>query len=177
MKKIIGFLLVLVLIAVGVLFLVNGSSKYESDKYSLVVTPNDKDFSIRSNIAFTLPDQFGNSYSLGSDITRLIFAFTKDTGHIVKSYMMDKPEGFLASKNAVIVADISGMPVVIQNTFALPDLKKSNYKMMLIYDKDMAAKIKNGKDATKVIIVDLVKNVVKSINFAGSTEELDKYLK
>lgn len=177
MKKIVVFVLLLILVAIGVLFLLNGSSNYDSSKYSLSIAPDGKDLAVGSKIEFVLPDQFGKSHKLETGTQKLIFAFTKDTGHIIKSYMLDKKDGFLDSKNAAIVADISGMPVIIQNSFALPDLRKSNYKMMLIYDKDMAIRLKSGRDEKKIIIMKLDANVVKSIEFASTVAELDKHIK
>jgi len=106
----------------------------------------------------------------------MVFAFTKDMGHIIKVFMLEKPEGYLENKKAVIVADISAMPVVIQNTFALPDLRESNYSMMLIYDKEMAKQLKEGQEATKVIVMTLDNKKVTKVELGGSVEELEKLL-
>ena len=176
MKKILLGLLALIIIAAGILFGINGTSNYDSSKYSLTITPKDKHFGIGSTIDYILPDQFDKAHKLSSTTQKLIFAFTKDTGHIIKVFMMEKPEGFLQKKNAVIVADISAMPVVIQNTFALPDLRKSNYSMMLIYDKEMAKQLKEGQEASKVIVMTLDNKKVTKVELAGSEEELGKLL-
>ena len=176
MKKILLGLIALIIIAAGVLFGVNGKSNYDASKYSLSITPDDKHFGIGSTIDYILPDQFDKTHKLSTTTKKLLFAFTKDTGHIIKVFMMEKPEGFLQKKDAVIVADISAMPVVIQNTFALPDLKKSNYSMMLIYDKEMAKKLKEGQEATKVIVMTLENKKVTKVELAASEEELGKLL-
>jgi len=176
LKKILLGLIALIVIAAGVLFGVNGTSNYDATKYSLSITPKDKPFGIGSTIDYVLPDQFDKAHKLSTATQKLIFAFTKDTGHIIKVFMMEKPEGFLQKKNAVIVADISAMPVVIQNTFALPDLRKSNYSMMLIYDKEMAKQLKEGQEASKVIVMTLDNKKVTKVELAGSEEELGKLL-
>jgi len=169
-------LIVLVIIAAGVLFGVNGSSNYDASKYSLTIAPADQHFGTGSTIDFILPDQFNKRHKLSTTTEKLIFAFTKDTGHIVKVFMMEKPEGYLTKRHTVIVADISAMPVVIQNTFALPDLRKSNYSMMLIYDKEMAKQLKEGQEATKVIVMTLKDKKVIKVAHASSPEELEKLL-
>ena len=176
MKKILLGLIALLIIAAGVLFGINGKSNYDATKYSLNVTPKDQNFGIDSTIDYILPDQFDKSHKLSTTAQKLIFAFTKDTGHIIKVFMMEKPEGFLQKHNAVIVADISAMPVVIQNTFALPDLRKSNYPMMLIYDKEMAKQLKEGQEATKVIVMTLENKKVTKVELAASDEALEKLL-
>jgi len=176
LKKILLGLIALIVIAAGVLFGVNGKSNYDAAKYSLTITPENQPFGVGSTIDYILPDQFDKSHKLSTTTKKLIFAFTKDTGHIIKVFMMEKPEGFLEERNAVIVADISAMPVVIQNTFALPDLRKSNYSMMLIYDKEMAKKLKEGQEATKVIVMTLDNKKVTKVELADSEEALGKLL-
>ncbi len=176
MKKILLGLIGLIIIAAGVLFGINGQSNYDATKYSLKITPTDKHFGVGSTIDYTLPDQFDKTHKLSSNTQKMVFAFTKDTGHIIKVFMLEKPEGYIESKKAVIVADISAMPVVIQNTFALPDLRESNYSMMLIYDKEMAKQLKEGQEATKVIVMTLDNKKVTKVELAGSVEELEKLL-
>ena len=176
MKKILLGLVALIVIAAGVLFGVNGKSNYDAGKYSLIVTPKGEPFGIDSTIDYILPDQFDKAHKLSTTAQKLIFAFTKDTGHIIKVFMMEKPEGYLQKRNAVIVADISAMPVVIQNTFALPDLRQSNYSMMLIYDKEMAKQLKEGQEATKVIVMTLENKKVTKVEHADSEEALGKLL-
>ena len=176
MKKVLIGLVILIILAAGGLFIVNGKSNYEPSKYSLNVKLDGEKFGIGSKIDFTLPDQFDKAYTLTEDINKLFFVFTKDTGHIFKAFMADKPEGYLNKKRVVAIADISGMPVLIQNTFALPDFKSSNYSLMLIYDKEMAKKLKDGQDATKVIIMTLKDKSVIKVEHAGSIEELGKIL-
>jgi len=175
-KKILLGLIALLIIAAGVLFGLNGKSNYDADKYSLSITPTDKHFGVGSSIDYILPDQFDKAHKLSTTTKKMVFAFTKDTGHIIKVFMVEKPEGYLTQRNAVIVADISAMPVVIQNTFALPDLRKSNYSMMLIYDKEMAKQLKEGQDATKVIVMTLDNKKVTKVELADSEEALGKLL-
>jgi len=176
MKKILLGLIALIVIAAGLLFGINGKSNYDASRYSLTVTPQGEPFGIDSAIDYILPDQFDKAHKLSTTTQKLIFAFTKDTGHIIKVFMMEKPEGYLQKRNAVIVADISAMPVVIQNTFALPDLRKSNYPMMLIYDKEMAKQLKEGQEATKVIVMTLENKKVTKVEHADSEEALGKLL-
>ncbi len=178
MKKILLSILVLLVIAVGALFAINGTSNYDPSKYSLKVTPADKPFGVGSTIAFTLPDQFDKPQSLPADTQKLIFVFTKPTGHIFRSWMaFHEQADYLNQHKLAAVADVSGMPTVILNTFAMPDFRKSKYSLELIYDKKMAAKLKEGQQVDKVIVMSLEHGKVTKVEHAGSVEELDALLK
>jgi len=176
MKKAILGILLLVVIAAGALFVINGKSNYDPTKYSLSITPKDKPFGVGSKIDFTLPDQFNQPHTLTNEDKKLVFVFTKDTGHILKEYMANKGKKFVEDKKIVLVADVSGMPTVILNTFALPDFQKSEYAMLLIYDKNMAKKLKEGQDTSKVIVLTLDNKKVSKVEYAKDTKELDKLL-
>ena len=177
MKKILLSLVLLILIAVGALFAINGSSNYDPSKFSLSVTPDSKPFGIGSQIGFTLPDQFDNPHTLPADTKKLIFVFTKPTGHIFRSWMaFHEKSDYLTDRKIVPVADVSGMPTVILNTFAMPDFRKSAYPILLIYDKTMAAKLKKGQQVDSVIVMTLSHNKVSKIEHAASVEELNKLL-
>jgi hypothetical protein len=172
MKKVFLILSLLLLAAAGTLYALKGKSDYDPAKYSLEITPADKPFGVGSAVSYTLPDQFGRSHRSSSGTRTLVFAFTKATGHIIKAAMADKPKGFLEERKAVIVADISGMPTMIQNMFALPDLRKSNYSMLLIYDKKMARRLKEGQATDKVIVMRLENGKVTKIEHADSPDVL-----
>ncbi len=176
MKKIILGIVAVIVIAIGALFAINGKSNYDPTKYSLSITPANKPFGVGSTIDFTLPDQFNKAHSLQSSHKKLVFVFTKDTGHILKNYMHNKDKKFVQDRGVVLVADVSAMPTVILNTFALPDFKKSNYPMLLIYDKNMAKKLKEGQDTTKVVVLSLNNKKVSKIEYAQDEKELDKLL-
>ncbi len=177
MKKILLGLIAILVIATGVLFGINGKSNYDSKKYSLTITPKNKHFGTGSSIKYILPDQFNKVHKLSTTAKKMIFAFTKDTGHIVTTFMLKKPKNFLSKHNAVIVSDISGMPVIIRNTFALPDLRKSNYPMMLIYDKKMAKQLKEGQKDNMVVVMTLDDEKVTQVEYANSKGALAKLLK
>ena len=177
MKKLILAVIAIVILGVGALFAINGQSNYDPAKYSLEVTPQDKPFGVGSTLNFKLPDQFNKPHHLTSDVKKVMFVFTKATGHIFKTFMADKDEKFLKERNMLVVADVSGMPTVILNTFAMPDFQKSKYPVLLIYDKNMAKRLKEGKDANKVVLLTLDNNKVTKIEYAKDEKELAKLLK
>ena len=173
-KKILLGLLGLILIGGGALFLIKGKDNYDATKYSANVSNG---LNAGSTISFTLPDQFDKAHTLKTDTKTLIMVFAKATGHTVKGYLKKQDSDYLAKRDALFVADISPMPTVIRNTFALPDLKKSAYSVLLIYDKNIAKQLKNEKGADKIAIVTLENGVVKATKYIDSEEELKALFK
>ena len=174
MKKIILILVALIIIAVGGLFAINGKDNYDASKYSVTATDG---INVGSKLSLTLPNQFDTSYSLNNDTKKIIFVFAKATGHTVKEFLKQQDKEYLISRNALFIADISPMPTVIRNTFALPDFRKSDYSVLLIYDKTIAGILKNEAEADKIAIAELENMTIKQIQYVTTEEELRKVLK
>ena len=168
-KKILLGILTLIIVAVGGLFIINGKDNYDATKYSTTATDG---INIGSKIDFTLPDQFDKPHSLTNDTQKLILVFAKATGHTIKEFLKTQNSDYLSKKNALFIADISPMPTVIRNTFALPDFKKSNYSVLLIYDEKIAKQLKNESKADKIAIATIEKGVVKDVKFVTTAEEV-----
>jgi hypothetical protein len=168
-KRIVLGVLALLVVGVVTLFAVNGKDNYDASKYSASATDG---INVGSKLDFTLPDQFDKAHSLTNDTKRVILVFAKSTGHTVKAFLNKQDSNFLSRRKTLFVADISPMPTVIRNTFALPDLKKSNYSVLLIYDKQIAKSLKNEQEADKIAIVTLDNKVVKSVDFITTEDEL-----
>jgi len=161
-KKLILGLLALLIIGVGTLFIINGQDRYQADKFNLTATNG---LNIGSKIDFTLPDQFDRPHTLSKDTKLLIFAFSKESGHAIKEFLKNRPKDFLDKHKAIFIADISPMPVVIRNTFALPDLKKSPFSVLLIYDKELSKKIKPNEKRDQIVVATLKDKVITDIKY------------
>lgn len=172
-KKIALGAIALLVIAGGTLFAIKGKDNYDATKYNATVTDS---LNIGSKISFTLPDQFDKSHAMNDETKTLIISFAKATGHTIKEFLEKQPKDYLPNKNAFFVADISPMPTVIRNTFALPDLQKSPYSVLLIYDKTIAQKIKDEKYKDQIVIVTLQNSFVKDIKFISTEDELKTIL-
>ncbi|RUM74144.1 MAG: hypothetical protein DSZ11_04515 [Sulfurovum sp.] len=168
-KKIILGLLALIVIAGGTLFFINGKDNYDASKYQASATNG---INVGSTITFTLPDQFDKSHALSNETKKVIFVFAKATGHTVKKFLTQQDKNYLTERNALFVADISPMPTVIRNTFALPDLKKSAYSVLLIYDGEIAKQFKNDAKAEKIAVVTLNNSTVEAVKYISTAEEL-----
>jgi len=174
MKKIILIILVVIIAGAGTLFAIKGKDSYDASKYSASLT---KGLSIGSMMSYTLPDQFDKSHTLDDSIEKLIIVFAKSTGHTVKEFLKKEPENYLSQRKSAFIADISPMPVVIRNTFALPDLKKQHYSVALIYDKKISTEFKKGVDTDSIAIVTLKHKKITDIKYIKSEEQLKEILK
>jgi hypothetical protein len=68
------------------------------------------------------------------------------------------------------------MPTVIRNTFALPDLRKSPYSVILIYDENISKSLKNKEAEDKIAIVKLKDKKVIDVKYITTTNELKNQL-
>jgi len=172
-KKIALIVVAFFVIAGGSLFLIKGQDSYYASKYSASVTNG---LDVGSKINFTLPDQFDKTHTLDANTKVLILSFAKSTGHMVKEFLETQNGSYLTDKNAYFVADIHKMPVVIRNTFAMPDLQKSAYPVVLIYDKAIADKINFVDKADKVAVVTLNDGTIESVKYVSTPKELQASL-
>ncbi len=173
LKKIVLGILAIFIIGGGTLFAINGKDNYDATKYSANATNG---LNIGSHVSFVLPDQFDKSHKVDNNAKILIFSFAKATGHTIKGFLTKQPKDYLPTRDAFFIADISPMPTIIRNTFALPDLKKSPFSVLLIYDENIAKKIKNDKEADKITIATLKDGVITSIKYISTEKELETIL-
>jgi len=169
MKKILLGLLIVFIVLVGVFFFLKGKDTYTKEQSSVSVSDG---LNIGSTIVYTLPDQFGTTHTLDDSIHTLIVVFAKDTGHTVKTYFGTQSADYLAMHHVSFVADISPMPVVIRNTFALPDLKTQPYSVNLILDGAIADSFKKGAKVDKINIVTLNNKHVQKIEYVETAQQL-----
>ena len=170
MKKIILGILALLVIAGGIFYVMNAKNNYDSTKYSASVTP--APLKVDSEVDFTLPDQFDKAHTLEAGTKTLIMTFAKGSSHIVRNFLKEQPEDFLLMHEANYVADIHPMPVVIRNAFAMPDLKKSSYPVLLIYEEKISKMFKDPAHENEIMIVTLENKQVKAIDFVQDAKAL-----
>lgn len=168
-KKILLGLLALIVVGGGAFFFINGKDKYDPSKFSAKISDG---LNVGSTVSFTLPDQFDKVHTLDDSTKKLILVFKKDAGHAVNEFLQKQEADYLTKRNTLFIADISPMPVIIRNAFALPDLKSSSYIMLLLYDEAIVKQFKDEANVEKIAIVTLENAVVKSTQFISTEEEL-----
>jgi hypothetical protein len=123
-------------------------------------------------LPYTFIDQFDKEHSLTSDVKKVIFVFTKPTGHLMRVYLGLKEIDYLDKRHIDFIADVSGMPSMIFKMFALPDLKNSQYPIMIIKDKKQSARFRNEEQKNAVMIISLDNKVVQNVKFVTNETDL-----
>jgi len=173
MKKILIALL-LIIIAAGGFFFYMSIDQYDKSQYSASTS---KGFERGSFMKFKLPNPSDKDVFLDSSILKLIVVFEKEQGHMFTEYLASKPKDFMKSKYAMLVLDITKIPVAVRNTFVLPTLRSNSYPTALIPNDKLANVFKDPVNGDKIHIISVINNRVMSIEFASTKEELDKILK
>ncbi len=174
MLKKIMILVVLMLVVIAVLVGFGSKEIFNKGGY---FTKSTNGLNVNSDIDFALPDQRDKIYTLNSDTKKVIFVFSKGMGHIVKNYLSHQSQDFLPSKNMLFVADISPMPVAIRNLVAMPDLKKSNYSVLLIFKSELVKPFTNESIKDKIIIATLDNKKIINITLAVNEQEFINAIK
>lgn len=126
---------------------------------------------VGSNIELALNDQFDKAHKIEESTKKVIFVFTKATGHLVKQFFNTQSEDFMQKRDIQFVADVSPMPSLILEYAALPDLKKHKYPIMLIRDEKIAPNFKNDANSEAIMIVNLDKLRVTNVKFVSNIND------
>jgi len=126
---------------------------------------------VGSNMDLALNDQFDKAHKIEESTKKVIFVFTKATGHLVKQFFNTQSEDFMQKRDIKFVADVSPMPSLILEYAALPDLKKHKYPIMLIRDEKIAPNYKNDANSEAIMIVNLDKLKVTNVKFVSNIND------
>tara|TARA_R110000868_G_scaffold292687_1_gene553213 strand:- start:225 stop:797 length:573 start_codon:yes stop_codon:yes gene_type:complete len=172
----------LLVVGGGVFYSLNSKDHYDPSKYSATITPATASTSTPgqaksglqkgSRVELTLPDQFDAPKTIGPDVETLVLAFSKGAGGTVRNYLDKQEAEYWVSHNAIFIADISPIPVVIRNTLALPKLRKSSYSTLLLYEDEMSKALKRNAQGDLISIAKLKDNVVQSVRYIKTEAEL-----
>ena len=125
--------------------------------------------------SLTLLDQFDEKVDISKEgESQLIFSFEKEVSSGIKAFLDSKDKNFLTQNNVTYISDISKMPSLITSWFALPKMKKFDFKVALIYDEEVGKEI--PREEGKVSVVTLKDNVVTTIEFVEA-QSLESILK
>lgn len=116
----------------------------------------------------TLKDQHDKAITVASDAKTLLFAVEKPAADIINDYLQKQDKDFLTQQKAYFLLDISGMPSMITQMFALPKMRERPYSILLAYDANEVAFMPKQKD--HITIVTLQDNKVTEIEFVGNAE-------
>ncbi len=124
--------------------------------------------------SFQIKDQFDKKHSIKADTKLIVVAGDMDASDVLKEYLKAKPKGFLESKKAYYIADISGMPSLISKFFALPKMKKYPFSILLVDEEQVKSFDKKDENITVYIIKD---GKVSDKKYIKTAKELDEVFK
>lgn len=96
---------------------------------------------------WTLLDQFDKPYTANTELRVVLIARDMTGSKLVKAALDGRPAGYLESRHAVFVADISRMPGAISAMFAIPAMRDYSYRVLLDRDARIASRFVAQPDA------------------------------
>ncbi len=117
-----------------------------------------------------LQDQHAKPWAIRADTRLVIFAAGRTPSNLVMEVLGEQPKGFLDSRHAVYVADMSRMPGIISRTFALPALREQPFAVGVALDEKLLAQWPRQENA--VTLIRLEAGMVARIDYARSANEL-----
>ena len=121
---------------------------------------------------FTLNDQLDKPYTLSKDAKTIIFAFSKEMGHLANDFFITQDDLYLNNNKAVFVANVSSAPSIIRDMFIIPGLQDFDHRVLVLDDENTAASYKAGVDEFKLVVVSLDNNVITDIKTANTINQL-----
>ena len=122
-----------------------------------------------------LKDQHEKPLAIERD-TKLVFFASEMGGSRLMTKALDTlPPTALKDRNAVYVADISGMPAIFTTIVALPRLQKMPYPVALVRDAREAASLPRKPGTVTVLRVDAGK--ISAIDFVKDLQQIKGHLK
>ena len=126
------------------------------------------------SLMLQLKDQHDQTVAINEQINLILFAAGKSTSALMSKTLEGLPPTILKDKNALYVADISGMPSFITKIVAIPKMQKRPYTIALLKD-DALSKRFPQKDGA-ITVIKLKAGKVTEISFVTKQEEITKAL-
>ncbi len=84
--------------------------------------------------SWTLLDQFEQPYTLNDQLQVLLVAHDMPAAKLLNQALEGQPKGYLESRQAIFVADVSRMPALISSLFAVPAMRDYSYRVLLDHE-------------------------------------------
>jgi hypothetical protein len=121
-----------------------------------------------------LQDQHTQPWSVKADTRLVVFAAGRKPSNVVMEVLGAQAKGFLESRQAVYVADMSRMPGFVTRTFALPALRDQPFAVGVNLDDKQLADWPRQEDA--ITLIRLEAGRVSSIAYVRTAAELKSAL-
>ncbi len=121
-----------------------------------------------------LQDQHTQPWGVKADTRLVVFAAGRKPSNVVMEVLGAQAKGFLESRQAVYVADMSRMPGFVTRTFALPALRDQPFAVGVNLDDKQLADWPRQEDA--ITLIRLEGGRVNSISYVRTAAELKSAL-
>jgi predicted transcriptional regulator len=124
--------------------------------------------------SLTVKDQFEKMHTVDANVKTILFSASKTGGTTIKDFLLKKEKDYLATNNAVYIADITEMPSLVTKFIAMPKMKEYPFSVLLI---DEANKGFFAVKEDMVSIISLENGKITDIKYVKTVEELEQNLK
>lgn len=100
-----------------------------------------------------IKDQFEKNVSITPQTKKIIIAFTKSQGDVMKAFFEANPN-YLSENNALYFMDATAVPSMVMSMFMMPKFKKYNYAIGLLENEKDATYFPKKEDRMTVITLD-----------------------
>jgi len=101
--------------------------------------------------ALRLKNQHDQDWQVTASTRLVVFAAGRKASNLALAVLGAQHQGFLASRHAVYLADMSKMPGLITRTFALPSLREQPFEVGVSLDETLLAGWARQDDAVTLI--------------------------
>lgn len=98
-----------------------------------------------------LKNQHDQAWQVAPQTRLVIFAAGRKASNLVMEVLAPQPAGFLGSRQAVYLADMSRMPGFVTRTFALPALREQKFEVGVSLDEKTLSGWPREDDAVTLI--------------------------
>ncbi len=120
--------------------------------------------------ALQLKDQHGQDWRVSADTRLVLFASGRKASNLVQSVVGAQPKGFLESRKAVYLADMSRMPSFVTRTFALPSLREQPFTVGVVLDSALLQGWPAQEDA--LVLIELANGRVTALHPVSTEAQL-----
>ena len=118
----------------------------------------------------SVQDQHDRPWRMAVDTRLVLFAAGRKASNLAMEVLGQQPKGFLATRRALYLADMSRMPGFITRTFALPSLREQPFDVGVVLDEKLLADWPRQEDA--VTLIRLEDGRVAAVEYATSSASL-----
>jgi len=119
---------------------------------------------------FQLDDAHGVVHEIDDGVRAIVFSRDMDGGGFIKKAMKGRDGEFLSERGLVYIADISGMPALVARLFALPNVRRRGYPLLLDRDGSLTADLPDATGQATLIRLDSLR--VTQVAHFDSSETL-----